>query len=234
MNPVCIIIILIILGIIGWVLYRLTKSYSTVKIILEQVSIHRGLSPVEVACLLDKPDRKIAGIAFIELLESGVINLDKGGEFTYFVTPHYALREHSLAERKQIRMENAQREGIVLSEEAEKLIELLAAGEGIDLRKVDLSRIIAIYRSVTINRLMGYSIGKTRGYYQDLLKAISDDGSKDMEKSTSSSRSTLTWQLINDNSLRTVKENPEWYSETRSIPFHSWLTGLFTDNSSPH
>jgi hypothetical protein len=142
---------------------------------VEGGGIKRGLTAPEAAIILELPLNKVLMLIIFGLLEKGILRQAETDPLTVEVMPEYAALKLTRKERRDHRLEVAQRLGIVLRSYEHAFIDSIEENPGKPVHKLPLSEPMKRLIQHTADRMKGFDLSDTQDYYRKIIaRAMSE------------------------------------------------------------
>lgn len=161
----------LLFGVLSEVWFEKIRSpYPAPQAILEGGGIRRGLTPIEIAEIMEISDAGIVTLGLCNLLEKKFIILDSSN----FIYLNELLRVNSKTinpgKRKKIRQQAALEMGKTLRIFEEYLLALLEEKQTRSLSEIRFQTWLEYFHQYAQAKIVGYDLEKTRAYYFDKIK----------------------------------------------------------------
>lgn len=142
---------------------------------VEGGGIKRGLTAPEAAIILELPLNKVLMLIIFGLLEKGVVRQVETDPLTVEAMPEYAALKLTRKERRDHRLEVAQRLGVVLRSYEHTFIDSIEEGAGKPVHKLPLGDPMKRLIQHTADRMKGFDLSDTQEYYRKIIaRAMSE------------------------------------------------------------
>lgn len=146
---------------------RHRKNYLSARMTFEGGGIRRGLTPVQVGMLFERPDEEILQLGLVEALGNGLIGLKDGEKFGFQLAEHLQVGDEIInpAERREARKEAGRQAFQVISANDDILLETIRQHEKRPLGELKPSIWLEKTAEETEFAMTGFDQDETLSYY---------------------------------------------------------------------
>lgn len=218
-NPLFSYVIAVVEGILLFLWQKIKsrrkQKYHKVIAKFEAGGIRRGLTPPEIVAIFGKPFHQVVSLIFIGLLEKGFLVVEDQNNVKFKVSSSMETRAQSLntEKRAKLRREGAQVLKQILYPFEEPFLELLEQENGKSIDEIDFGVTVKPFFNLIAERLGGFDLEKTRGYYESVIRRFSENRKSAVSLSINMNQS-IEWKLLNfyldEKYSLNLNEHPNW------------------------
>lgn len=208
---------------------RIFRPYQAAQARFEGGGIKRGLTPPEAAALLGRPMGVILGVAVVELLHKGLLQMD--GDI---LRPSPPMRTERLSQnpekRHDLRRLGAQTLNATLHPFEVHLLELVEQSNDRPLLQYGWGLVVRPLMRHVAERVGGYDLDSSREYYRLLIRRAPVEARTEGNLTTEREkviRRNLGWLLLADEYESLLDGYcPDWFNGARTRTLAGWFSGL--------
>jgi len=185
-----------------WVLARharisATRSYLPPIASVPGGEIKRGLAVPEAAVMMEEPLGRVLTYVIFGMLKKGLIVETSEEPLTVALVEGY---DTTRRERRSI----ARDRGTTIRGFEQEFLDVIAAGPGVPVRKLDFAKAMKNLVETTAKRLAGFDLDRTREYYQSIIREAwaEAEGIGDLTQRTEYIDNNLGWLMLHDDAGR--------------------------------
>jgi hypothetical protein len=163
------------LGVLAFLLevrqYRRRKKWAGSQMVFEGGGIRRGLSPVQVGVLFERPDADLIQLGLVEALEAGTVTIQPGEEINLSLAEHLRAGEELLnpGEKREARKTAARAALQIVTPNDDILLELVRQHEGESLSSLAAGIWLEKVVEKTEIEMSGFDLDETISYYDAFI-----------------------------------------------------------------
>ncbi|MFC1571966.1 hypothetical protein ACFL6M_00045 [Candidatus Eisenbacteria bacterium] len=180
---------------------------------MEGGGVKRGLTPVEVAILMEKPLHRVLGLVLFGMLRKGIIVLESNKPLRVRIHKAFLEKGKLISNRKKTRSKIARSLGTTIQGYEHGFLEQIAADESACVADVDFSKPMTVLVLQTVRRVRGCGFTETLAHYQGVVDRKFDEVSKiiDLDKLSECLDSDVEWILLHKERNSVLLRDKEWY-----------------------
>ncbi|MBN2045481.1 MAG: hypothetical protein JW757_10710 [Anaerolineales bacterium] len=151
--------------------YRSRKKWAGSRMTFEGGGIRRGLSPVQVGILFDRPESELIQLGLVEALEAGTVSLQDGDEVRFSLAEHLQVGEELLnpLERRETRRQAARKAFQIIAPNDDVLLELIRQHEEKPVGSLPAKIWLEKTAERTEFEMTGFDVDQTITYYDAFI-----------------------------------------------------------------